>query len=66
MASPTLSPSSFWSFVHGDLPEAANIPGRHRDPSSVVVVMLDGFSLAAKAAQLGIALYLTGVQNSNG
>jgi hypothetical protein len=31
-----------------------------------VVVMLDGFSLAAIAAQLGIALYLTGAQNSNG
>ena len=52
--------------MHGELLEAANIPGGHRNPSSAVVVVLDGFSLAAIAAQLGIALYLTGAQNSNG
>ena len=47
-------------------PSAANGPGNHRDPSSAVVVMLSWSSLAAIAAQLGIALYLTGAQNSDG
>src|SRR5258708_18623748 len=39
-------------------PSTANGPGNHRDPSSAVVVMLSWSSLAAIAAQLGIALYL--------